>query len=117
MGTSFVKYKEAGFWTRDRYLEGWVSAVLNELQNLPTKESWELALMDNWRIQALIGGGCMSLGLDELLVDRARTDFMVSVAKEALPHCSEESRRTGELFIALLLGELKTTVSSPIDCL
>jgi hypothetical protein len=117
MGTSFVEYKGYGFWSRDSYLEGWLAALLEEMRKLPAAEPWQKALVEHWQIQAEIDGGCMSLDLDEFLSEQAKRDFVLSVAASALPRSAESSRRTGELFIALLSGQIKTTVSSPVDYL
>ena len=117
MGTSFVEYKGFGFWTRDNFLECWLYSLLNEMQKLPTKEQWQDSLMEHWRIQASIDGGCMSIGLDEFLADTKKRDFVLSVSRKTLEHSNSLGRRTGELFIDLLEGKLKTTSSSPIDYL
>ena len=59
----------------------------------------------------------MSVGLDEFVTDGTRRDFLLSVAAGALERSTPLGRRTGELFIGLLQGKLKTTDSSPIDYL
>jgi hypothetical protein len=117
MGTSFVKYKEFGFWTRDSFLESWLTTLLDEIRKLPALEPWQESLMEHWRVQATIDGGVMSVGLDEFLTDGKRKDFVLLMAKEALERSEPRGHRTGELFIDLLAGNLKTTVSSPIDYL
>jgi hypothetical protein len=117
MGTSFVKYKGFGFWTRDSFLASWLTTLLDEMRKLPTREPWQESLMDHWRVQATIDGGVMSVGLDDFLTETTRTDFLLSLAKGALGRSDPLGHRTGELFVDLLAGKLKTTVSSPIDYL
>jgi hypothetical protein len=117
MGTSFVEYKGFGFWTRDNFLESWLTTLLDEMRKLPALEPWQESLMEHWRIQATIDGGCMSVGLDKFLTDRTREDFLLSLAKGALERSDPMGHRTGELLIDLLAGKLKTTESSPIDYL
>jgi len=117
MGTSFVEYKGFGFWTRDNSLESWLTSLLEEMQKLPSLESWQEALRKHWRIQSIIDGGVMSVGLDDFLIDSPRKDFVVSLAKAGLQRSAPLGHRTGELFIDLLDGKLKTTESSPIDYL
>jgi len=90
---------------------------LEEMQKLPSLESWQEALRKHWRIQSIIDGGVMSVGLDDFLIDSPRKDFVVSLAKAALQRSAPLGHRTGELFIDLLDGKLKTTESSPIDYL
>lgn len=117
MGTSFVEYKGFGFWTRDSFLESWLTTLLNEMKKLSALEPWQESLIEHWRVQATIDGGVMSAGLDEFLTDGKRRDFVLSMATEALEHSEPVGHRTGELFINLLAGKLKTIVSSPIDYL
>jgi hypothetical protein len=117
MGTSFVEYKGLGFWTRDSFLESWLTTLLDEMQKLSAVEPWQKSLMEHWHTQTTIDGGVMSVGLDEFVTDSARRDFLLSLAKGALERSQLLGHRTGELFIDLLAGNLKTTVSSPVDYL
>jgi hypothetical protein len=117
MGTSFVKYGEFGFWTRDSYLASWFTTLLEELRRTSKPEPWQESLMEHWRVQIEIDGGCMSAGLNEFLTDSGRRDFLISLSKAALGNCEPFSKSTGELFVALLLGTLRTTASSPIGYL
>ena len=117
MGTSFVEYKGFGFWTRDSFLESWLTTLLDEMRKLQQLEPWQQSLMARWHIQAAIDGGCIAVGLDEFLTDGTKKDFLLLLAKGSLEHSKLIGRRTGELFIDLLSGKLKTTVSSPIDYL
>jgi hypothetical protein len=115
MGTSFVEYKGFGFWTRDSFLESWLTTLLGEIRKLPAPEPWQESLIEYWRIQSTIDGGCISVGLDKFLTDEARQDFLLSLAQRALKGSKSLERRTGELFVELLVGKLKSTASSPID--
>jgi hypothetical protein len=117
MGTSFVEYGKFGFWTRDSYLSSWLTTLLDEVRRTPKVEPWQESLIDHWRVQIKVDGGCMSAGLDEFLTDGERRDSLVSICNAALGNCEPSAKRTGELFVALLLGTLRTTVSSPIDYL
>jgi hypothetical protein len=117
MGTSFIKYKGFGFWSRDSFIESWFSTLIAEMRKLHDLETWQQALMEHWRIQAIIDGGCMSLKLDEFLADGSREESMLSLAKRALNSSEPLGRETGELFIKLLEGTLQMNVSSPIDYL
>jgi hypothetical protein len=117
MGTSFVEYKEYGYWTRDSFLETWLTTLLEEMRKLPELEPWQKSLMEHWQVQATVDGGCMALGLDKFLLDASRLRFVLSLARRALQLSKPVGRRTGELFVELLEGKLNTTVSSPIDYL
>jgi hypothetical protein len=59
MGTSYVEYKEFGFWSRDNLLSDWIDAMLLEIKPLCTAEPWLEPISEEWRIQAEIDGGCM----------------------------------------------------------
>jgi hypothetical protein len=85
------------------------------MRKLPELEPWQNLLMDHWKIQATLGGGCIALDLDEFLSDASKKDFLLSLAKRALHSSPPLGHRTGELFIELLGGKLQTTASSPID--
>jgi hypothetical protein len=117
MGTSFVQYKGFGFWTRDSYLESWLTNMIEELCKSAYLEPWQEELGEHWRIQAKIDGGCMSVDLDKFLIDSKREKLLIEIAGWTLERCYPSGFRTGELFIDLLVGRLKTTVSSPIDYL
>jgi hypothetical protein len=117
MGTSFTDYKEFGFWSRDSFLASWLGTLLDEMQSLRTRETWQESLMEHWRVQARIDGGVMSLGLNEFLINDKRREWILSLSNSALQRSDGKARRTGELFIALLSGKLRTTASSPIDYL
>jgi hypothetical protein len=117
MGTSFVEYKGFGFWTRDSFLESWLKALLREMRKSEVEEPWGKTLMEHWKIQSTINGGVMSLALNEFLIDDKRKDYILSLAHNALQYCDRKGHRTGELFIDLLEGKLRTTPSSPIEYL
>jgi len=117
MGTSFVEYKQHGFWSRDSYIATWIDAMITELEALKDNQSWLIPLVENWRIQAKIDGGCMRLDLDTFVVDESCRKLLIRAAQSANARCDTHARRTGELFISLISGQLKTTVSSPIDYL
>jgi hypothetical protein len=117
LGTSYVAYKGFGFWTRDAFLENWLETLLDEMGKLPVLETWQESLMGHWRTQTTIDGGVMSLNLDQFLTDTARETFVLLLAKRALERSGPPGRQTGQLFVDLLAGRLKTTVSSPVDYL
>lgn len=112
-----MEYGEYGFWTRDTYLSSWLTALLAELRRTTNPEPWHKPLMEHWSMQVEVDGGCMSAALDEFLTDSERLDSLISTSELALRNCELSAKRTGELFVALLRGTLKTTASSPIDYL
>jgi hypothetical protein len=117
MGTSFVEYKGFGFWSRDSYIESWLRTLLGEMQELTDTEPWQKALIDHWQTEILTDGGLMTVGLDRFLIDQAREQYMLTLAKRVLPLSDSLGRRTGELFIDLLEGRVQTNAASPVDYL
>jgi hypothetical protein len=117
VGTSFVKYGEYGFWTRDAFLSSWLTALSVELRLTPKAEPWHKPLMNHWSEQIEIDGGCMSAGVDQFLADSGRCNFIVSMSERALKNCEPSAKKTGELFVMLLRGTLRTTASSPVNYL
>ena len=59
----------------------------------------------------------MALDLDSFLQDNERRDCILSAGALALNRTPDESKRTGQLFLALLRGEVMTDASSPIGYL
>jgi hypothetical protein len=116
MGTSYVEYKSFGFWSRDAYLDSWMTALIEEVEK-SVSEPWQRALAEHWRTQLQIDGGCISLDLYEFLSDAARRDLVRGLAEKAINRTAGPAKRTGELFVALLSGTLRTDTSSPIDYL
>ena len=117
MGTSYVKYRGFGFWSRDSFLEAWLSALIDEMRKTPNREGWQQSLLEKWEAQSQIGGGVIYVGLDEFLTDESKKEVLLAWSREALPRTAKKAQRTGELFMALLRGELTTTESSPINYL
>jgi len=117
MGTSFVEFRGFGYWSRDSFIESWIGSILHEIQKQTKAEPWLRALEDEWRVQSSIGGGCISLDLDGFLSEEPRRITILQIAEAALENCPEIGRRTGELFVKLLSGNLRTRSSDPIDYL
>jgi hypothetical protein len=111
MGKSYIKYKDFGFWSRDTFIESWLLTLLAEMRKSANAEPWQKALMVHRRTQAPIDGGCMWVGLDDFLADKSKEESILSVAKQALPSAEPLGRETGELFIKLLEGRLRTNES------
>src|SRR5206468_9343818 len=94
MGTSFVEYKGFGFWTRDAFLESWLTTLLDELKTVPKLEPWQESLARHWRDQSAIDAGCMSIGLDDFITNDARKAAVLSLARNALARTDPIAHRT-----------------------
>jgi hypothetical protein len=114
MGSSFVAYKEFGFWTRDQYLSAWLIDLIHGIEEKENSNTWQTAI-EKWREKIEINGGVMELSLDRFIESKSQETILISLSEKVLESCKPEGYRTGQLFISLLKGELKTTDSSPID--
>lgn len=117
MGTSYIEYKGFGFWSRDNFIESWITALIDEIKTLTVREPWQDALIENWHTQVQIDGGCISLDLDQFLSDGLRRDLVRGLAEQAINRTTGAARRTGELFVALVAGDLRTDATSPMNYL
>jgi hypothetical protein len=117
MGTSYVEFRQNGFWTRDSLLADWLTTLIDEMRSASNENDWSLPLIKHWERQREIDGGCMALDLDGFLSDDEKRGFVIAAAEPALMRTSDASKRTGQLFVALLRGRVKTDASSPIDYL
>ena len=67
MGTSFVEFKEHGYWTRDSFLEGLLFMLVREIKKLDPKEEWHQIVIEEWTQASTAGySGCVPSCLDEL---------------------------------------------------
>lgn len=117
MGTSYVEFRKRGFWTRDKFLSGWLTTLIGEMRTAIPANDWLPPVIRHWETQCEIGGGCMALDLDSFLADDEKCGYVISAAESALKRTSDENKSTGYLFLPLLRGEVKTDVSSPIEYL
>ncbi|MFN8511781.1 MAG: hypothetical protein U0232_34060 [Thermomicrobiales bacterium] len=142
MGTSFVEYREVGFWASDGSLDLWLTLLVREIDSRTPIPTWLAELREHWQEQATFGGvGCISLYLDEYITDDTRRHTVLSVAGGALARLTrygetvtrdelntitESTPRKywtedlpvvqfaalGNAFIALLNGEITTTAAT-----
>jgi hypothetical protein len=143
MGTSFVEYRQHGFWARDSCLEVWLYTLAAEIDRLPELSPWHRTLRDHWYEQAKFGGvGCLWVGLDDYVTTEEEITAVIQLCEAALrtleahgetiSHgylnqiASEGSHwprdvdttlftRTGQACIRLLRGEITTdAATSPV---
>jgi hypothetical protein len=82
MGSSYMDYREHGFWARDFQAEVWLYLLSEEAASVTERPDWLNAARDDWRIQATVGFmGCVCSCLDEHLgaaPDRVATAVALS---------------------------------------
>lgn len=117
MGSSFVEYRGQGFWSYDGYLEDVLALLAHAIGDSPS-EAWWSELRDHWRLQSSGDfNGWIHPNLDGYLTsDERRTAVLTLVENIASrPDLRKEAQQTLALLTALLMGELSTDASSPLD--
>jgi len=115
--SSFVRFKEFGFWTRDEFLLDWLVSALREIGKLDSTQAWQIEIGREWddAISAGFPGG-INPRLDKILVSEEHALFVIVLSKKIRESTIDSKlKRLADLFIALIEGKLKTTSSSPID--
>ncbi|MCA1603054.1 MAG: hypothetical protein LC776_15940 [Acidobacteria bacterium] len=142
MGSSFIDFKEYGFWGWDGAIEGWLYFLVQEIDKLESIPDWLREARDHWSAQATVGFvGWIHPQLDDYLVSDERVSLVVMLSESVLkwleekkeipqaylnslnlPHAgawgtagdveAEMFGRIGRKFIELLQGQLKTDAST-----
>jgi hypothetical protein len=85
MGTSFVKFKEHGYWTRDQFLEGLLFMLVREIKKLDIKEEWHQTIIDEWTNASTLGySGCVPSSLDELFDNEDKIKVLKDLLKRTI---------------------------------
>jgi hypothetical protein len=118
MGSSFIKYRDYGFWSFDRFIERLADEVAEAIAK-PTVEDWRTELAAHWKRQATGNfGGWVHLNLDEFVTGEERREQLRKVVQTVVdqhPPGDDPIRQTGVLLLQLLDGNLMTDASSPLD--
>lgn len=66
MGSSYLDYRESGFWVRDDQAEVWLYLLALQAESVPAAPAWLVDARADWKTEATAGGmGCVSSGLDD----------------------------------------------------
>jgi hypothetical protein len=142
VGSSFTKYGDRGFWSRDVSIEMWLYLLTQEVRRLDDPPEWLCAAAEDWQIQATAGmGGCVSARLDKHAPTPERAAVILGLAERVLSGLRERGEvlpaewlnslglsgpgasftrdvptelfiRVGEAFIRLLRGEVTWDAST-----
>jgi len=112
MGSSFIEYRDYGFWSADEFIEILAGEVANQLRAVPN--DWNCELVDHWTLMAKGHfGGWIHLKLDEFLTTESRRlelrEAIFEVTKQYAPN--DPIRDTAEFLIELLDSRLKIDAS------
>ena len=117
MGSSFIKYRDRGFWSHDAFIELFLARLAEEMASLPPAD-WVRAAADHWRSQASgVFAGWVHPQFDDHLAgeDRRAAILGLVAAIRVRPDAALELTQTCDLVERLLKGELLTDASSPLD--
>lgn len=80
MATSFIDFKNKGFWCMDSYLEVWLNFFAQIIEKMDTIPEWLLETKNDWLIQASSGfTGCIELQLDSIITTCVRKDLIEQI--------------------------------------
>ena len=142
MGTSYIDFKEHGYWASDSILEALSFMLTREFDKLPNKQEWQLELANDWT-DAATGGysGCVPSYLNEYFTSTDRLKLLRTALLTIIEGIKSDEdfittselnsnnvglggwtqinrrifRNAAELMLRLIDGKLKTNESSPID--
>jgi hypothetical protein len=93
VGSSYLEYRDAGFWVRDYQAEVWLYLLAQQAQTMADAPPWLAAAASDWHAQATVGFmGCVSSCLDDhLLTDPGRVAVAIDLSERAVQRLMEWS--------------------------
>ena len=91
MGSSFIDFKDYGFWARDAGIEVWLYLLVQEIDKLESIPDWLKEARDHWFLQATVGFvGWIHPQLDEYLVSEDRVNLLIMLSERVLKRLNEQ---------------------------
>ncbi|WP_089371856.1 hypothetical protein [Dokdonia pacifica] len=90
MASSFIEFKDYGFWAKDGFVEAMQNCLINEIEVTEfDSSSWIIKYKEELALQSLplIYGG-MSMSLDEFLIDKERKELIVKLINKIIKKIS-----------------------------
>ncbi len=101
MSSSFTKFRERGFWSRDASIELWLLLLSREARQLEHAPSWLLVAAEEWYIQATVGMvGCVSAMLDRFAATPDHLAIILEMSERVLAWLNSQ----GEVLSVSLLN-------------
>jgi hypothetical protein len=89
MGSSYVRYRDLGFWARDGQLDTWLALLGTAALGWSPPSEWLNELANDWLEQARLSlSGCISCSLDEYLVSEDRRVVVLTLAEACVDRLS-----------------------------
>jgi hypothetical protein len=117
MSSSFVRYRERGFWSYDPYLEHFLTLLATSIVE-PIGEDWLREAKGHWLRQSSGDfAAFISTKLDDLAISDARRETLLRLIETVVSRreSTPEVKATAALLTRLLEGRLNTDESSPRD--
>ncbi|GIK37925.1 MAG: hypothetical protein BroJett011_17580 [Chloroflexota bacterium] len=91
MGTSFIDFKDYGFWARDPTLEVWLYWLVQEIDKLDSLPEWLKEAREEWYIQATLGlVGSINPQFDDYLLTQERVNLVLLLCERVLQWLEEQ---------------------------
>jgi hypothetical protein len=85
MGSSFIDFRDVGFWTRDSVLEAWLHFLVQEIDSQAAVPAWLAEAREAWHIQATNSfTGCHWLDLDTYITTASHRAMLLRLMGSAL---------------------------------
>lgn len=106
MGSSFIDFKDYGFWARDTHIDLWLYLLVQEIDKLESIPDWLKEAREHWYEQATVAFiGCVHPQLDDYLVSQDRIDLVMMLSERVLKLLGEQGEYlTGEYLNSLGIG-------------
>ena len=106
MGSSFIDFKESGFWARDTHIDLWLYLLVQEIDELEAIPDWLREARDHWHEQATLAlVGCIHPQLDDYLLSQDRINLLIRLSERVLKRLDESGDYlSGEYLNSLRIG-------------
>lgn len=106
MGSSFIEFRDVGFWSNDGLIEAWYASLIREIDDFSSPPAWLLELRAYWRDEiSELRIGTHASGLDEHIRSSAEKELLISIVQGALTWLiARGDRDLGPMLTALGVG-------------
>jgi len=100
MGSSFIDFKDYGFWGSDGRIEVWLYLLVQEVDKLESIPDWLEEARDHWLLLATVGfGGCIHPQLDDYHVGQDRINLVVTLSERVLKWLNEQGEHLSQEYL------------------
>lgn len=100
MGSSFIDFRDYGFWAWDGAVEVWLYLLVQEIDKLESIPDWLKEARDHWLLQATVGFvGWIHPQLDNYLVSQDRINLVVTLSEHVLKWLSDQGEYVAQKYL------------------